>query len=491
MMEAEIRAIPNGVYRGESHGLLRRQDTRARRTRSASRSRSRTSTSRFDYSDTDAQTNGLRQRHLHLERVGDAPHLPADGQPATSRTTTGWSQPIEIVIPEGTILNAAYPAATTFGNHLCPPNADAIIRALAPVDPGARDRGLEPAALLAVDGPGSAQATTPTSTSSSWGSRAARGRLRDCDGYDHIGMIDASGGVLDQDYEMFEQQTPHRLLDARVPAATRRAPGKHRGGLGVETRYRRRRRRHADRHLRRRRRRAGLRALRRRRRHAQQDRAATTRTARATAPTSKDLVAGRPGRARSTCRRPAAAAATATRTSGRPRRCARGARRDRLASRRRASVYGVARRPETLRARRGGDRAPARRSGLSDGLRPDRRAAGDPRRPSATSRSARSGRARASSTRTRGSRASSSRKRRRARLLRHALPGARGQRRRRALATCSPSRSWPGAASSVAAACTMQSLMGTYFVHRFAAGEVRERLLAPGARAARRSARSA
>jgi len=32
---------------------------------------------------------------------------------------------------------------------------------------------------------------------------------------------------------------------------------------------------------------------------------------------------------------------------------------------------------------------------------------------------------------------------------------------------------------AVAAACAMQSLMGTYFVHRFASGEVRERLLAP------------
>ncbi len=30
---------------------------------------------------------------------------------------------------------------------------------------------------------------------------------------------------------------------------------------------------------------------------------------------------------------------------------------------------------------------------------------------------------------------------------------------------------------AVAAACTMQSLMGTYFVHKFAAGAVRERLL--------------
>jgi len=38
------------------------------------------------------------------------------------------------------------------------------------------------------------------------------------------------------------------------------------------------------------------------------------------------------------------------------------------------------------------------------------------------------------------------------------------------------------ASLSVAAACCMQSLMGTWFVQRFAAGEVRERLLAPALR---------
>lgn len=35
---------------------------------------------------------------------------------------------------------------------------------------------------------------------------------------------------------------------------------------------------------------------------------------------------------------------------------------------------------------------------------------------------------------------------------------------------------------AVAAACTMQSLMGTYFVHKFARGELRERLLRPALR---------
>jgi len=49
-------------------------------------------------------------------------------------------------------------------------------------------------------------------------------------------MIDASGGLLDQDYEMFEQQTPHTLIKheyLRDSAGT----GRWRGGLGVETKF--------------------------------------------------------------------------------------------------------------------------------------------------------------------------------------------------------------------------------------------------------------
>ena len=58
--------------------------------------------------------------------------------------------------------------------------------------------------------------------------------MRGTDGYDHIGMIDASGGVLDQDYEMFEQQTPHRLIRHEYLSDSA-GPGQWRGGLGVET----------------------------------------------------------------------------------------------------------------------------------------------------------------------------------------------------------------------------------------------------------------
>jgi N-methylhydantoinase B/oxoprolinase/acetone carboxylase alpha subunit len=100
------------------------------------------------------------------------------------------------------------------------------------------------------------------------GLKGGSGALQGCDGYDHIGMIDASGGVLDQDYEMFEQQTPHRLIkhelltDSAGAGPVARRPGR---GDGVRDRLRR----HPARDLRRRRLRRRLRPGRRPRRGAE------------------------------------------------------------------------------------------------------------------------------------------------------------------------------------------------------------------------------
>ena len=88
----------------------------------------------FDYSDTDPQSgafvNGTFTSSASaavltfLQMVNsDIPH------------NQGMVEPIRIIIPQGTILNAAFPAATSYGNHLCPSNADAIARALAPIVP--------------------------------------------------------------------------------------------------------------------------------------------------------------------------------------------------------------------------------------------------------------------------------------------------------------------------------------------------------------------
>ena len=233
LMEAEIRQIPEGEYTGEAkvyfdgHHPGSVHTIRVTITVKSGRIR-------FDYSKTDAQTTGFVNGTYtssasatiltFLQMVN--PNMPHNH---------GMVEPIEIVIPEGTVLNAAYPAATTFGNHLCPPNADAIIRALAPVLPQRVTAGWNQ--LLCSLSTGKDARKNDTYVDILFmGLKGGSGATADCDGYDHIGMIDASGGVLDQDYEMFEQMTPHRLLSHEYLVDSA-GPGKHRGGLGVETRY--------------------------------------------------------------------------------------------------------------------------------------------------------------------------------------------------------------------------------------------------------------
>ncbi len=231
MMEAEIATIPNGTYHGEGSvyydGRHPGSEFKVRVTVTVEDKRIK-----FDYSRSDPQTNGFVNGTFTssasatiltlLQMVNpDIPH------------NEGMVEPIEIVIPSGTILNAAYPKATTFGNHLCPPNADAIQRALAPVLPERVTAGWNNLLCSLTTG------TDPQKNEryvdiGFMGLKGGSGAMRGTDGYDHIGMIDASGGVLDQDYEMFEQQTPHRLIKHEYLCDSA-GPGQWRGGLGVET----------------------------------------------------------------------------------------------------------------------------------------------------------------------------------------------------------------------------------------------------------------
>ena len=231
MMEAEIEKIPNGRYSGEGHVFYdgrHEGSTFTIRVDIEVKDRS----IRFDYSRTDAQTNGFVNGTFTssasatiltlLQMVNpDIPH------------NEGMVQPIEIVIPEGRILNASYPKATTFGNHLCPPNADAIQRALAPVMPERVTAGWNNLLCSLTTGI-DPEKNEKYVDIGFMGLKGGSGAVARADGYDHIGMIDASGGVLDQDYEMFEQQTPHRLIRHELLADSAGA-GQWRGGLGVET----------------------------------------------------------------------------------------------------------------------------------------------------------------------------------------------------------------------------------------------------------------
>jgi N-methylhydantoinase B len=231
MMEAEIAKIPSGTYRGEGVVYF---DGHHEGTTFTIRVKIVVDGSkiRFDYSDTDAQTNGFVNGTFTSSASATVLTLLQMVNPDMPHNE-GMVQPIEIVIPEGTILNASYPKATTFGNHLCPPNADAIIRALAPVIPDRVTAGWNNLLCSLTTGidPDKGEKYVDIGF---MGLKGGSGAMQGTDGYDHIGMIDASGGLLDQDYEMFEQTTPHRLVKHEYMTDSA-GPGQWRGGLGVET----------------------------------------------------------------------------------------------------------------------------------------------------------------------------------------------------------------------------------------------------------------
>ncbi|NOR13795.1 MAG: hydantoinase B/oxoprolinase family protein [Candidatus Aminicenantes bacterium] len=234
MMRAEIKTIPNGEYRGEATVYY---DGKTPGSKYKIRVKITVEDEEifFDYSETDPQTDGFVNGTYtssasatlltFLQMVNpDIPH------------NDGMVRPVHIDIPEGTILNAKYPAATTFGNHLCPPNADAIIRALSKGIPERVTAGWNQLLCYLTSGFDTRKKTSYVDIGFI-GLKGGSGATSGVDGYDHIGMIDASGGVLDQDYEMFEQQTPHFLLKHEYWRDSAGA-GQWRGGLGVETQFR-------------------------------------------------------------------------------------------------------------------------------------------------------------------------------------------------------------------------------------------------------------
>lgn len=231
MMRAEIKSIPNGVYTGSSNVYYdgKHLDSKFEIKTSITVEDEDIT---FDFTPSSKQTNGFVNGTYTstcsaitltlLQMVN--PNIPHN---------EGMIKPLKYIVPEGSILNASYPKATTFGNHLCPQVADAIFKALGPAIPNKVTAGWNH--LLCSLFTGNHPRTNEKYVDICFmGLKGGSGALQGNDGYDHIGMIDASGGLLDQDYEMYEKQTPHLILKHEyLPDSG--GVGKWRGGLGVHT----------------------------------------------------------------------------------------------------------------------------------------------------------------------------------------------------------------------------------------------------------------
>ncbi len=231
MMRKEIESIPNGVYEGSSMVYYDGKHPGSK-FRIHSKITVEDHDITFDFSGSSPQTDGFVNGTYtstcsaitltFLQMVN--PNIPHN---------EGMIKPLKYIVPEGTILNASYPKATTFGNHLCPQVADSICKALVNAIPDRVTAGWNH--LLCSLFTGIHPRTQRKYVDICFmGLKGGSGALKGDNGYDHIGMIDASGGVLDQDYEMFEQQTPHRIIRHEFMIDSAGA-GQWRGGLGVET----------------------------------------------------------------------------------------------------------------------------------------------------------------------------------------------------------------------------------------------------------------
>lgn len=147
----------------------------------------------------------------------------------------GLLRPIKVVNPEGSFLNARFPAATTFGNSITGPISDAIFRAFADALPKMITAGWNRMLGFTITGQ-DPRTARPYVDILFLALKGGSGGTWNADGYDHIGLINCAGGILAQDYEMFEIHDPHRLV--RHEYATDSAgAGRWRGGLGVETEF--------------------------------------------------------------------------------------------------------------------------------------------------------------------------------------------------------------------------------------------------------------
>ncbi len=148
----------------------------------------------------------------------------------------GLHRPIRIVNPEGSFLNAAFPAATTFGNSLTGPTSDAILRAFAQAVPKMVTAGWNRMISLALTGEDPRHAGRKFVDILFLALKGGSGGTEGADGYDHIGLINCAGGLAAQDYEMFEIHNPvHIEFHEYWPDSA--GAGRWRGGLGVESEF--------------------------------------------------------------------------------------------------------------------------------------------------------------------------------------------------------------------------------------------------------------
>ncbi len=230
-VRTEIQRIPDGIYRGRSWMYYDGIHDGSRFGIQVAIT-VKNDEIFFDYTGTDQQTDGFANAPLGASTSAVILTFLMLIDPSIPHND-GLTRPIHIHIPEGTFLNARFPAATTFGNSITGPNADAILQALSGAVPERVTAGWNRMLALAVSGH-DPRSNRPYVDILFNALKGGSGATHGYDGCDHIGLINCAGGILAQDPEMFELQTPNVVVKHEYLMDSAGA-GLWRGGLGVET----------------------------------------------------------------------------------------------------------------------------------------------------------------------------------------------------------------------------------------------------------------
>lgn len=232
MVVSDISKIPDGEYKGESFafydGVHEGSKMKIALTVTVDGG-----AITFDFAGTSPQTEGFVNAPLGATTSAVLLTFLMLINPETPHNE-GLTRPITVRAPEGSFLNASYPAATTFGNSLTGPISDAIFKAMSKALPQTVTAGWNRMLSFAVTG------QDPRANGEKFvdilfiSTKGGSGATHSADGYDHIGLINCAGGILAQDYEMLEIHNPFLLAKHQYEMDSAGA-GQWRGGLGIET----------------------------------------------------------------------------------------------------------------------------------------------------------------------------------------------------------------------------------------------------------------
>jgi N-methylhydantoinase B len=231
MMRAEIAAIPDGTYSGESHfyfdGLKdNKQSIRLRLT-------IEDEAMKLDYTSSSPQSQSYCNAPLGSATAGTLTFLSMLVDPLLPHNE-GMLRPLHLIMPEGTLLNPRPPAATYYGNFMSAMNAEAIM--------GAFSQAVPERVTAGWTRPMSLQITAWDPRRMRWygdidfiSLKGGSGATQGLDGWNNGPIFGVS--TLTNDYEFFELQDPHTLIEHEFKQDSS-GSGKWRGGNGTVTRWR-------------------------------------------------------------------------------------------------------------------------------------------------------------------------------------------------------------------------------------------------------------